>query len=188
MKLLMTLACAFALVHAYPRNPPANATRNTIFADELFQGEIFENVEAFTNIQLYNEGINPYRLPTTTKPSHYKVFWDINIDDLTYSGTVEIQLAATQPGVNEIVIHSDHTLLSDIRLTKDDEPIPITYRLDPEYQFLRVRPNIELEYNADSKIIYILSINFNAPMRTDMYGIYQSWFRTDTNDPDSELR
>lgn len=188
MKLLMTLACAFALAQSHPRGPPAKIIRNTIFTDEKLEGEIFENVDAFTNIQLYNEGVNPYRLPNSTKPIHYDVFWDINTVALTYKGRVDIMLTATQAGVNEIVIHSGHTLLSNIRLTKDGEPIQITYRLDSQYEFLRIRPYMDLEYNSDSRNVYILSMEFNAAMRTDMSGIYQSWFRTDTSDPDSDIR
>lgn len=188
MKLLMTLACAVALVHAHPRNPPTKVTRNTIFAEERFQGEIFENVEAFTNIQLYNEDVNPYRLPNTTKPIHYNVFWQINPVQRTYSGRVEIQLAATELGVNEIVIHSDHTDLSNVQLTRQGIAQQITYRLDAQYQFLRIRPNIDLEYDADDSIVYTLSMNFEAAMRTDMYGIYESWFRIDSANPESALR
>lgn len=187
MKLLITLACVFTLAQSHPRGPLVKVT-NTIFTDEKLEGEIFENVDAFTNIQLYNEGVNPYRLPNTTKPIRYNVFWDINTDALTYKGTVDIQLAATQARVNEIVIHSGHNSLNNIRLTKDGTPIQIVHRLDTQYEFLRIRPIIDLEYNADSDIVYTLSMEFDAIMRTDMYGIYQSWFRTNTSDPDSDLR
>lgn len=188
MKLLVGLACAFALVHTYPQDPPIKNTRTTIFAEERLQGEIFENVEAFTNIQLLNEDQHLYRLPNTTKPIHYNVLWDIDINDIkrSYSGRVIIQLVATQPGVNEIVIHSDHTKLDNIHLTQGSTPIDITHRLEPQYQFLRIRPNINLEYNADSDVVYTLSIEFAADMRTDMYGIYESWFKTNIDDVDSD--
>lgn len=190
MKTGLALACVFAFAQAVSRHPSAKVVRNTIFAEERFQGEIFEKVDAFTNVQLYNEGVNPYRLPNTTKPIHYKIFWNINLTSHihTYSGKVEIELEATQPGVNEIVIHSDYTELSNVTLTQGSTSINITYGLDSDYQFLRIRPNIDLEYNADSKIIYTLSIDFSAQLRNDMYGIYESWFRTDTKNITSELR
>lgn len=190
MKLLLALVCAFALAHAYPPDPPVSITRNTIFADEKFQGEVFENVDAFADIELYNEGINPYRLPTTTKPIHYDVFWDIDPNGRRYSGRVTIELVATQPGVSEITIHSNHTTLSNINLVKkeDGEPIAFTWRSDAPYDLLVIRPVRDLEYNAITSIVYILSISFEARMRTDMYGIYDSWFRTNTSDPDSPIR
>lgn len=188
MKTGLALACVFALAQAVSRHPSAKVVRNTIFAEERLQGEIFEKVDAFTNVQLYNEEVNPYRLPNTTKPSHYRIFWNINMTSHTYSGKVEIELEATQPGVNEIVIHSDYTELSNVHLTQGSTSINITYRLESDYQFLRIRPYIDLEYNADSRIIYTLSIDFEAKMRKDMYGIYESWFRTNTSDLTSELR
>lgn len=188
MKLLVGLACAFALAHTYPQDPPIKDTRTTIFAEERLQGEIFENVEAFTNIQLLNDDQRLYRLPNTTKPIHYNVLWDIdiNVNKRSYSGRVIIQLVATQPGVNEIVIHSDHNDLRNIHLTQGSTPIDITHNLEPQYQFLRIRPNINLEYNANSHVVYTLSIDFAADMRTDMSGIYESWFKTNIDDVNSD--
>lgn len=183
MRLVAALACAFALAHALL---PPGVTRNTIFAEERLHGEVFENAEAFTNIELHNENANPYRLPTTTKPIHYNVFWDINIDSLSYSGSVSIHLVATQPGVNEIVIHSNHTIPTNIRLTQGSNSINITHRLDPQYHFLIIRPNVDLEYNATSSIVYTLAMDFSAEMRSDMYGIYKSWFKTNSSDPNPD--
>lgn len=190
LKFLTALVCALALAHSHPWDLPVSVTRNTIFGDEKLPGEVFENIDAFTNIQLYSEGVNPYRLPNSTKPIRYDVFWDINPDGHEYSGTVAIELVATQPGVSEIIIHSSHNALSDITLTKkgDTTSMALSSRTDEQYHFLVIRPAYDLEYNNEDPIVYILSVSFGAIMRTDMYGIYKSWFRTDTRDLNSDIR
>lgn len=182
MKLLV-LSLAYVCANALPSTPPV--TRNTIFADERFEGEIFENVDAFDNIELApRDGtVSPYRLPTTTLPSHYNVLWIVDIGRLAYNGTVEIQLHATQANVSEIVIHCDHVELSSVVLRLGTTVVATNYTLQQEYQFLRVAlTNGVLQYNANSQVNYTLAIEFGADMREDMYGIYKSWFRNNYTD------
>lgn len=156
-------------------------TKNKIFFEETLEGAAFENVDIFERqgITLYNDEVNPYRLPTTTKPERYTVLWSTDFDTLRFSGTVSIQLQATQAGVSEIVLHSSDLNLNTVVLSLNGVTVPTTFTTEEEYHFLRVQlQSGTLNYNAVTPVYYTLEISFEAPMRTDMYGIYSSWFKT----------
>lgn len=160
---------------------PVKATKNRIFFEETLEGAVFENVDIFESkdITLYNDEENPYRLPTTTKPTRYNVLWSTVFDNLYFAGNVSIQLQATQAGVNEIVLHSNELTIGTVALSLNGVAVPTTYTLQPEYHFLRVTlQSGTLNYNAATPVNYDLDITFEAPMRGDMYGIYGSWFKT----------
>lgn len=176
--LILSMACMCA--SAIPKGPPI--ARNTIFGEERLKGETFENVDVYEDISLFDGTEEAYRLPTTTRPTHYNVLWNMDMTRLSYSGEVSMLLVATQPGVNEIVIHSDHTELTSLSLRQGDMVIPHTYTIDEVHQFLRIRPNADLMYNPITPTVYNLTIQFGAEMRTDMYGIYRSWFRNNYTD------
>ncbi|XP_028036121.1 membrane alanyl aminopeptidase-like [Bombyx mandarina] len=179
-KVIIFLA-ACVLAQAFP-DEPIYRTNNTIFLDERLEGEIFEDIEAFENIDR-SIAASTYRLPTTTRPLHYNVLWAIDISRLTFSGTVEIQLYATRANVSEIVIHADDLEITSVILRQGTVTTPSTYTLQKELQFLRLRLNTgTLVFNAASPVIYTLTIDFAAPLRTDMYGIYRTWFRNSAND------
>nr|AAT99437.1 aminopeptidase N [Spodoptera exigua] len=179
--IVLSLAC----LSAAAVSPIEPSKRNTIFADERFEGEVFENVDAFDNIELTNVGASPYRLPTTTAPVKYDLSWTISFTpQRTYSGTVTITLEAKQPNVNQIVIHSDHTVNSNVQLRFGQNIIPTDVSIQKEYQFFIVtlRDGV-LSYNETHPIQYTLSIDFTGTFRTDMYGIYESWFRNTPQEP-----
>lgn len=164
-------------------------TKNTIFGDERLAGEIFEDVDAFSNVELspMNEDAANYRLPRTTIPTHYNLLWTIDLsqEPLRHSGTVEIHLQATQASVNEIVIHSDALTLTRIQLTQGNNQIPTTYEVDAVNQLLRIRlTSGSLTYNVDpnNPVIYFLTIDFASELRDDMRGLYRNWFRNSPTD------
>lgn len=178
--ILFLLISYVSLGFAVPTTVTFPQIRNTIFADEKFDGEIFHNIDLYEE-----EIIDPqnYRLPTTTKPLNYKLLIGVVFEpDRFISGTVEIYLKATQNNVNTITIHSEDLEIQqqDVILTLDDVNIPITWSTEKEYDFLHVRLETgTLNYNPNVDNIYKLEIKFEAPMRTDMYGIYESWYYND---------
>lgn len=186
---VLVLAVACLSVQAFPENPVPY--KNTIFGEERIEGGAFEHIDDFKDLAVTGRSTNnPYRLPTTTKPSHYKVLWRLDMNTLSLSGLVQIELQATQSNVNEIVIHVNELDLQSVELflgQTENQPVPIeTYTLVPEYHFLKVKIlNGVLQYNANTPVIYTLKIAFSAPLRTDMYGIYRSWYR---NEPTDEVR
>lgn len=152
--------------------------------DEKLEGEIFEHVDDFNNIE-YNLPPQSYRLPTTTRPLHYDLLWGIDISRFAFFGTVDIELQPTQANVSEIVIHSHDISHIKITLQQNDnnQTLNHTATVDEERQFLTISLTSGfLEFNAN--ITYTLSITFEAPLRNDMYGIYRSWYKnnqTSTN-------
>ncbi|CAK1546276.1 unnamed protein product [Leptosia nina] len=178
--LILILALAVT-AHAIPTPP---STRNTIFIDEQLEGQIFD-AKYFTESTATTDP-SAYRLPTTTKPIHYDVFWVVDMARLTFSGDVTIQLAATQANVNEIVLHSNELDISSVELKLGNTPIVQTYELEPEFHFLKVSiNNTVLQYNANNPVVYTLNIKFGAELRRDMYGLYRSWFKNSWNDTES---
>ncbi|CAH1647272.1 unnamed protein product [Spodoptera littoralis] len=180
--IVLSLAC----LSAAAVSPVEPGKRNTIFADERFEGEVFENVDAFDNIELTpsNIGVSPYRLPTTTAPISYDLTWRIQFEPYrVYSGSVAITLVATQPNVNQIVIHSDNTVNSNTVLRRGQQVIPTTPSVQKDYQFYIVTLNDGyLQYNETDPYEYVLSIEFTGGFRNDMYGIYESWFKDTPQD------
>nr|QBI71857.1 aminopeptidase N3a [Plutella xylostella] len=178
---LVGLGAAFALP------PVIKIQRNTIFTDEMLEGQVFENVDAFSNeeIALFQTSQNEYRLPTTTKPINYKILWSFDFkddDNLSFAGNVDIQLVATQENVNEIVIHCGKDLnIATVGLKKGNEVVTVqNYEKVELYEFLKIQPAESLVFTPASDTVYTLSISFNGAMRNDMYGIYKSWFKTGT--------
>lgn len=177
---LVGLGAAFALP------PVIKIQRNTIFTDEMLEGQVFENVDAFSNdeIALFQSSQNEYRLPTTTKPINYKILWSFDFkddDNLSFAGNVDIQLVATQENVNEIVIHCGKDLnIETVVLKKGNEVVTVKYETVELYEFLKITPTESLVFTPASDTVYTLSISFNGAMRNDMYGIYKSWFKTGT--------
>ncbi|XP_063619701.1 membrane alanyl aminopeptidase-like [Cydia splendana] len=179
MKLLV-LAVACYCAYAIPQKQ--SKLKTTIFGDEKLEGEIFEKYDVAV---AYDEEAALYRLPTTTKPTHYNILWamDFTTDPQTFAGTVEILLYATQTEVNQIVLQSADLTIGTVTLVQDTTSVPVTYVEEPEYEFLRINlVTGTLAYDATNPVIYTLTITFEAPMRDDMYGIYRSWFRNNYND------
>ena len=174
---LIVLGMVFLCTQALPSPPVA---RNTIFLDETLEGEIFENIDAIENIE-YNNSPSDFRLPVTTRPINYRVLWNVSLTNFQVLGRVEIDLVATQANVSEIVLHSNELNIESVNLQLGAVQVPQTYILQEALQFLVVRPAAVLQFNASNPIVYNLTINFNAPLRNDMYGIYRSWFRNVPN-------
>ncbi|KAL0882633.1 hypothetical protein ABMA27_001068 [Loxostege sticticalis] len=177
------LAAVCLAAHAFPHDPLP--FRNTIFGDEKLEGGPFENIDAFDDVtQLARSNLSPYRLPTTTKPEHYDILWTVEFPRRVFSGKVDIQLYATQAGVNEIVIHSSQLNNLSHELKRGNTVIRSTLTEQTEYHFLRIRlADGALEYGSgNNKVIYTLTITFEAPLRKDMYGIYESWYRNSATD------
>ncbi|KAL0882636.1 hypothetical protein ABMA27_001071 [Loxostege sticticalis] len=184
----MILAATCLVANAYPQDP--RPYRNTIFGDEKLEGGPFENIDEFADVAQLTSldgSISPYRLPTTTKPEHYKILLTVEIPRNYFSGEEEIQLYATQSGVNEIVIHAYDLNITSLELRQGSNVIPTTWSFQTEYQFIRVRlTDGTLSYSATNKIMYTLAITYEAPLRTDMTGFYQNWFKNNaTTDSES---
>ncbi|XP_052753553.1 membrane alanyl aminopeptidase-like [Galleria mellonella] len=176
---LIILSIAYACTFGLPQNPPK--PRTTIFGDEMLEGEIFENLSESSEITTLNEEASVYRLPKTTKPFRYDIIWTIDFNNLSFNGFVMIVLYATEPDVDEIVIHAADLYITSVELRKDLNSIPVSYDVDNILQIIRIKLDSgTLEYDENdetNRINYELIIRFEAELRTDMSGLYRSWFK-----------
>ncbi|XP_047984084.1 membrane alanyl aminopeptidase-like isoform X2 [Leguminivora glycinivorella] len=178
---LLVLALACSCAYSIPQK--ATKLKTTIFGDEKLEGEIFEKYDVAA--VALNDDVALYRLPTTTRPTHYNILWamDFTSNPQAFGGTVEIQLHATQTGISQIVLQSDDLTIGTVTLVQGNTPVPVTVTEETAYDFLRINlVSGSLAYDATNPVIYTLTITFEAPMRDDMYGIYKSWFRNQYND------
>lgn len=171
--LLFIFGAMCLCAHSLPSPPPI--TRNTIFLDEKLEDQIFEDLGTNDSIE-YNVA-SDYRLPNTTRPIHYNILWAVDMTSLTFQGKVDIQLVANQANVTEIILHTNELRIDSLNLQLNSRNITGNYREDTNLHFLIISPSETLQYNALNPVIYDLAIEFSAPLRNDMYGIYRSWFR-----------
>lgn len=127
------------------------------------------------------EGFESYRLPNTTKPTHYDLFIDTNIHkgDLDYNGTVKIYIDILQD-TKQLVLHSSRSTLVNVELKSSDLlNIPVVkFDTEIEKEFLIVHVASDLK-NGSS---VVLEIDFiNSINRTDQAGFYQTSYTTDAN-------
>ncbi|KAL4719345.1 hypothetical protein ACJJTC_010370, partial [Scirpophaga incertulas] len=136
-----------------------------------------------------------YRLPTTTKPSHYILnltpYFEVSPENtpndtkpFSFEGSVDITIRATTVDVKEIVMHcNDLTILSvnveytNNNSTKDDKTEDITvveqnFECDAKYSFLRIQTREALKLNTD----YTVKIKFTGNIQSNMRGFYRSWY------------
>lgn len=197
MKLAL-LAAACVCAYAFPHEPTGPPTRNTIFADERFEGGLFENLDAMESFELSRntDSSSRFRLPNTTRPYHYNILWQIQLTPTVRSmtGATSMEFYATQGNVNEIVLHAAQMNLTRVHLARGTISAPAVavtindYVMEEDTHFLRISLNESLVYNSTDPVYYTLSIEFFAPLRTDMYGIYESWYRNNPNNQNEAVR
>ncbi|XP_075971875.1 membrane alanyl aminopeptidase-like [Anticarsia gemmatalis] len=138
----------------------------------------------------YNEMMRDpaYRLPTTTRPSHYAVTLTPYFDNVaeaqrfTFDGQVAITIQATQANVNEIVLHcNDLTILTltvhaATNLNTNLAATGQTFTCQMPYSFLRIATTTPLDVNQQ----YIITSTFRGNLQTNMRGFYRSWYHDGT--------
>lgn len=132
-----------------------------------------------------------FRLPTTTRPSHYELnltpYFEIvpdGVNSFTFDGHVTISTMPTVADVNEIVMHcNDLIILSlSVEYQQDDETVVISYpgqsyECEMPYSFLRIPVLQTLQLNQT----YIIKSTFRGNLQTNMRGFYRSWYNDNTS-------
>ncbi|CAN5901890.1 M1 family metallopeptidase [soil metagenome] len=72
---------------------------------------------------------DPNRLPSTVVPSHYDLVLVPDLDRATFTGTQTVAVTVNEP-VDELVLHALDLDITDVWLTRGDERIGATARLD----------------------------------------------------------
>lgn len=133
-----------------------------------------------------------YRLPATTRPSHYVVSLSPYIENVptgvtaelfTFDGEVTITIHAVEANVNEIVLHCEDLTISELTVyAANNQNVNLatpgqTYQCEMPWSFLR----IPLTTTLNTDLQYIISSKFRGNLQTDMQGFYRSWYIDSTN-------
>lgn len=133
-----------------------------------------------------------YRLPTTTRPSHYAVTLTPYIETIpagvtaelfTFDGEVEITIQATETNVNEIVMHCNDLIIYDLTVhAATDLNVNLavtgqTYECEMPWSFLR----IPLTTTMNTDLQYVVRSSFRGNLQTNMRGFYKSWYIDSSN-------
>lgn len=123
---------------------------------------------------------NPnYRLPTTTRPLHYKVRLQPNLDqDFELNGDVEINIkveSVNQP-INEIKLHCQDMVINSLTVTSTTNTENLAqgtqFVCEETTSFLTIPTTTQLPNGNE----YIIKISFVGKLQSGMRGFYRSWF------------
>lgn len=102
---------------------------------------------------IYNAGLESYRLPNQTFPENYTVqlvFQNIE-QDINYSGTVQIVIKILED-VETITFHSSVLNISEFTPLGEFENVPLSYTLDEVREFIIIRRNDSDNFKNNMKI------------------------------------
>ncbi len=108
---------------------------------------------------------NPYRLPHTAVPSRYRLVLEPDLDNATYTGTVAIDVTATE-AVASLALNADELEITSVRVGGAEA----RFHLEPNTERLVIAAPIE---PGDSTI----DITFTGTLNDKLRGWYRSTFK-----------
>ena len=119
--------------------------------------------------------IDPYRLPASVVPSHYKLHIRPNLESETFSGEVDIEVDISET-VSEIILNSIEIEVKSARLISSHAEIGIAaFNYDEELE--RVTLHLDSQASPGS---YHLMVEFNGILNRKLAGFYISTFTDET--------
>ncbi len=118
---------------------------------------------------------NPYRLPRSVLPQHYRLELEPDLEDFTFRGVVDIDVELTEP-ITEVILNAVEIEIQSAVLTLDDTAHELSPALDEEAQ----RAVLAAEDTVDSGV-GVLHVEFTGILNDQLHGFYRSLF-TDLND------
>ncbi|CAF1347913.1 unnamed protein product [Adineta steineri] len=129
------------------------------------------------------------RLPTNVYPEDYQLelsLFQLNQPTDTYSGAIDIVLGVRSP-TNEIILHADGLLYSDVFVTKRSSPNDTQLNVECIVPFpntqtvvIRVTEQLEKDVTYDVKISFFRALNihgtglFESQFNKDQFGLQKS--------------
>uniref|UniRef100_A0A8D2CM61 Endoplasmic reticulum aminopeptidase 1 n=1 Tax=Sciurus vulgaris TaxID=55149 RepID=A0A8D2CM61_SCIVU len=120
---------------------------------------------------------NKIRLPEHVIPVHYALMIHANLSTLTFWGTTEIEITASQ-STSTIILHSHHLQISKATLRKgaaeraSEEPLRVL-EYPPHEQIALLAPEPLL-----TGLPYTVAIDFAGNLSESFHGFYKSTYRT----------
>ena len=154
-----------------------------LFANVFATSHLQRDEEINNKNSLAKQDVN-YRLDDTVSPIHYEIAITpyfrtegANLE-FTFSGKVSIQLHATVPNINKIVLHQKNLIISSIKLEggNANTTIELPYTYDNVTEKLTIDTGIP-QMTVSSA--YTLTIIYTGTMDTNMEGFYRSSYVED---------
>lgn len=129
---------------------------------------------------LFGDTIDPqeekqymYRLPTDVVPSSYALSLEPNLDNFTFTGSVDIAIEV-KVEVNNITLNQKNLNIKSVNLKNlDGKTNDVKVKIDDlaeEEELLIIKP----ENDVIKKGNYILTINYSAELNDQKRGFYRS--------------
>jgi puromycin-sensitive aminopeptidase len=124
--------------------------------------------------------LDPYRLPTTVRPSTYRIALDLDLDAETFTGSVTIEAEADEP-VDRVVLNADGLSIASATIGQPGSageatsaPIGCEVTIDEENERLIVDPGRQLDAGP-----IMVDISFSGAFNDQLVGPYLSRFADD---------
>ncbi|XP_012494252.1 PREDICTED: endoplasmic reticulum aminopeptidase 1 [Propithecus coquereli] len=121
---------------------------------------------------------NKMRLPERVIPVHYDLMIHANLTTLTFWGTTEVEITASQP-TTAIILHSHHLQISKATLRKgagerlSEEPLRVLeYPAHAQIALLAPEPLLD-------GLPYTVVIDYAGNLSENFHGFYKSTYRTE---------
>ncbi|XP_050667553.1 membrane alanyl aminopeptidase-like [Leptidea sinapis] len=120
-----------------------------------------------------------YRLPTTSRPTHYEVtltpYLASSTRQFTFDGQVTIQINVFE-ATNQLVLHCNDLVIQSLSLERNGVSVPLSnseFSCEMPYSFLRVTATEVLPVGSG----YVLRSTFTGNLQSNMRGFYRSWYK-----------
>ena len=125
-----------------------------------------------------------FRLPDYVKPVHYDLHLEPNLDDDTYTGTVDVHVEVTKP-TRHLWLHIRETFVSEVprlkMLSADGAQKDVAVKSCFEYkdqQYVVTEAAEELPVTGQGEV-YVLSLDFQGWLNGSVVGFYRVTYTED---------
>ncbi|MBC8453225.1 MAG: M1 family peptidase, partial [Chloroflexi bacterium] len=118
---------------------------------------------------------NPHRLPTFVVPSHYRISLEPNLDEATFSGSVEIEVEIGL-ATDNIQINSANLQISSASVLDAVGGKTVASGVEHDEDMERATLNFESELPSGP---YTIVVEFTGILNDQLHGFYRSAFTDD---------
>lgn len=119
---------------------------------------------------------DPYRLPSSVVPRHYRLRIEPDIENETFSGRVEIDVEAID-SASEIVLNADALDVTSVEVTVDGLATAAEFSIDAELERITIHQSLA---PGDA----VVSCSFDGRFDENLVGFYLSRFETADGTPE----